>query len=172
MKAWVVTLEGMKQKTQVVGILSARKQAAFARQYTELLYAHLRCSPRANMNMAKYQHPEIPYEARAYSPHESIFWCGDEPYLVLRLATQVVLDESHRVPVLTWRNPDQIKFDLKALRVVSREPRSLQSAPFRSAPLRRDDPKPPPLGKGKAPRIDLAAVLEGIEVATRRQRGK
>jgi hypothetical protein len=51
--AWVITQEGTRRATGVIGIFSARKSADIAKEYVEWLYALLHYGPSEQLDLAK-----------------------------------------------------------------------------------------------------------------------
>jgi hypothetical protein len=115
--AWVITREGPRHSTEVIGILSSRKSVKDIKAHLEWFYALLHCSPHAHLNCARYRNPEVPYEAEYGTtntgiPVGSLLRCGDNPYLVARLAKNVSLvDVSEYVSILKWTEPDRLVCD-------------------------------------------------------------
>jgi hypothetical protein len=141
--AWVITQEGTEHDPEVIGILSARKSGAVVKQYVEWLYALLHHGPEDHMQLAHYNSPQNPYEAKFATsntgvPVESTIMCGHNPWLVAGLAKNVTLvDADGDQPLLRWTNPDRIVCDRDINRVVERVPGETDEAPVRP-PLRRD----------------------------------
>jgi hypothetical protein len=111
--AWVITQEGPRHSTEVIGILSCRKSAKDIKAYLEWFYALLHCSPRTHFDFARYKNPEVPCEAKygttnTGAPVDSLVRCGHNPYLVARRAKNVVIDVSENASVLKWTNPDRV----------------------------------------------------------------
>lgn len=133
--AWVVTQEGTRQTIEVIGILSARKGANSAKEYVEWLHALLHCGPAEHMDLAKYQKPSKPYEAKYMTtntgvPVQHTITCGHNPYLVARLARDVSLvDVDGEQPILKWTNPDMPVCDKNTRRIVDTLPGSTHQAP-------------------------------------------
>lgn len=132
--AWVITQEGTRHSTEVVGILSARKSAKKIKEYVEWLYALLHCGPSTHFDCAKYYKPINPYEAEydrtnTGVPVSSTLRCGDNPYLVARLAKDVVLTGEGEEPVLMWTNPDRLVCDQQTRRIVEKVPGGKYQAP-------------------------------------------
>lgn len=137
MRAWVITQEGTRHETEVIGILSARKSPKLAMQYVEWLYALLHYAPAGHMDLAQYKSPSNPYEAQYDSTCGTIM-CGHNPFLVARLARSATLiDADGDQPRLKWTNPDRIVWDKHTLRVVEKVSGMTCEAPIR-LPLRRD----------------------------------
>jgi hypothetical protein len=117
--AWVITQEGTRHPTEVIGILSARKADKRVKEYVEWLYALLHCYPDQHLGFARYIDPIIPHEAEYDKtntgvPVSSLMRCGDNPYLVARLAKNVTLvDEDRSGRILKWTNPARLVCDTK-----------------------------------------------------------
>src|ERR1700730_8800889 len=124
--AWVITQEGTRLETEVIGILSARKSANLAKQHVEWLYALLHYGPAEHMGLAQYNSPSNPYEAQFMTtntgvPVENTIVCGHNPFLVARLAKDVTLVDTVGVqPRLKWTNPDRIVCDRQTHRIVEK----------------------------------------------------
>lgn len=135
-RAWIVTTEGIGYETEVISIISARKKPAFVEEYIKLVHALLYCRPDTHLEMARYNKPLIPYvvmydETNTHTRVRTMMSYGTNPYLVARLAANVVLDTSGGVPFLEWDNPPMIVCDPRTLRVVGRKPRASTKAPMR-----------------------------------------
>jgi hypothetical protein len=139
--AWVITQEGPRHSTEVIGILSSRKSAKDIKAHLEWFYALLHSSPHAHLNFARYKNPEVPCEAEYGTtntgiPVGSLMRCGDNPYLVARLAKNVSLvDVSENVSVLKWTEPDRLICDAQTPPNVEKMPGAICEAPIR-LPLR------------------------------------
>jgi hypothetical protein len=141
--AWVITQEGTRHSTEVMGILSARKSAKTVKQYVEWLYALLRCYPDQHLEYARYIDPIIPHEAEYKTntgvPINSIMRCGDNPYLVARLAKNVkLIDEDPDKPILIWTNPERLVCDPnRPHHIMEKLPGSERQAPVRLPLVKR-----------------------------------
>jgi hypothetical protein len=140
-RAWVITREGTRHDTEVIGVLSARKTAKEIKGYIEWLYALLSYHPEDHLQFARYTKPVIPCEAERFTtntgvPMDSGMRCGDNPYLVACYAKDLVLVEedgdSHR---LKWTMPDRLVCDPQSLLVVEKIAGVKCEAPIR-LPLR------------------------------------
>src|ERR1019366_6053138 len=115
--AWVITQEGPWQSAEVVGIISARKSASTIKEYIEWLYALLHYEPDRHLDLAKYKKQPNPYDAQYHTTNTGIpvgttIRCGDNPFLVARLAKNVALTDSDgEEPVLKWTEPDRLVCD-------------------------------------------------------------
>jgi hypothetical protein len=115
--AWVITREGTRHPTEVLGILSARKSATKIKEHIEWLYALLHCDPIAHLEMARYNNPDNTCKAEndrtnTGIPVSTTIRCGHNPYLVATLAKNVVfVDGDGEQPILTWTLPDRIVCD-------------------------------------------------------------
>lgn len=135
--AWVMTLEGTRHPSEVIGIVSARKGASTVREYVEWLYALLNYGPREHLDLARYNNSFKPYQAQYWTtntrvPVQSLMVCGHNPYLEARLATNVVLvDPDGEQPILEWIEPQRIVCDRETGRVIEKVPGKLSRAPVR-----------------------------------------
>lgn len=143
--AWVITQEGTRHSTEVIGILSSRKSAKDIKANLEWFYALLHSSPSAHLNFARYKNPEVPYEAEYGTtntgiPMDSLVTCGHNPYLVARRAKNVFLiDVSENASVLKWTNPDRLICDEQTPpNIVEKIPGAICEAPIH-LPLRIRD---------------------------------
>ena len=133
--AWVITQEGTRHDTEVIGILSARKGSQVAKEYVEWLYGLLHYGPAEHMGMAKYQKPSNPYEARFMTtntgvPVSDTILCGDNPYLVARLAKDLsLIDGGDDRPVLRSTDPPRLVCDKDTHRVIEKVPGGTFRAP-------------------------------------------
>jgi hypothetical protein len=139
--AWVITQEGSRHKTKVIGIISARKSDKDIKKYVEWLYMLLHCYPRQHLDSAKYTKPSIDYKAKYLTTNtgtavNTTMFCGDNPWLVARLANDLIcLDIDGEEPVLTWTNPGRIVSDAQDPRKIERMPGIPCKAPIH-LPLR------------------------------------
>jgi hypothetical protein len=146
-RAWVITQEGTRQSTEVVGILSARKSGKTVKEYVEWLHALLNYAPSEHLNFAKYRNPTNLYEAEFTRTNtgakvENVMMCGHNPFLVARLAKDIeLIDPDGDQPILKWTNPDRLVCDEHTLHIIERIPGVTRQAPvhlplghFHSAP--------------------------------------
>jgi hypothetical protein len=116
--AWVITQEGTRHSTEVIGILSSRKSAKNIKAHLEWFYALLHSTPSEHLNFARYINPEVPYEAEYGTtntgiPVDYVVRCGHNPYLVACRAKKnaSLIDVSGNASVLKWTNPDRLICD-------------------------------------------------------------
>ena len=108
--AWVITREGTRHPTEVLGILSARKSATKIKEHIEWLYALLHCGPIAHLEMAKYNNPDNTCKAENTRtntgiPVSTTIRCGHNPYLAATLARNVVLYQVSEILTQRLRIP-------------------------------------------------------------------
>ncbi len=133
--AWVITQEGTRHATEVIGILSARKSADTAKDYVEWLYALLHYGPSEHLDLAKYQKPFNPSEAQFMTTNTGLrvsntITCGDNPFLAARLAKNVsLIDQDSEHPNLKWTNPDRLVCEKDTHRVITKIPGETYQAP-------------------------------------------
>jgi hypothetical protein len=134
--AWVITQEGTRHATEVIGILSARKGADTAKEYVEWLYALLHYGPTEHLGLAKYRKPFNPYEAQFITTNTGVpvcntIMCGHNPFLVARLAKNLsLIDEDGDQPMLKWTNPDRLVCDRDTRRIIEKVPGGTYQAPI------------------------------------------
>jgi hypothetical protein len=134
--AWVITQEGTRHPTEVIGILSSRKSAKEIKGYLEWLYALLHSSPNAHLTLARYTHPEMPHEAEYEQTNtgirvDSLMRCGHNPYLVACRARNVsLIDVSESASVLKWTNPDTLICDKQTPPNIEKIPGAKCEAPI------------------------------------------
>lgn len=126
--AWVITREGPRHRTEVIGVLSAKIGSNRIKERVEWLYALLHSGIEFHIDSANYQKPGTPCEAY-FMPSESgittdyQIHCGGHKYLRARLAKNVgIIDPDATIPVLRWTEPDLPVFDREALRIVKKRP--------------------------------------------------
>lgn len=140
--AWVITQEGTRHDTEVVGILSARKGSDTAREYVEWLYALLHYGPAEHIGLANYRKSANSYKAQFMTTNTGVpvlhtITCGHNPYLVARLARDVSLVDAHGERTkLKWTNPDMPVCDKATRRVSGNIPGRTYEAPVH-LPLHR-----------------------------------
>jgi hypothetical protein len=140
-RAWIITQEGPRTPTEVIGILSARKSSKIIKDYVEWLYALLHYSADDHLNMARYSSPTNPYEAKLWVtntgvPVQTLMFCGHNPYLIARLASNVsIVNTSQDIFSLKWTEPDRLICDPQKLYVVDRIPGETVQFPV-NLPLR------------------------------------
>ena len=146
-RAWVITQEGTRQDTEVVGILSARKGGQTVKDCVEWLYALLNYSASGHIELSHYQKPSAPYKAEFWTtntgiPVQNLMMCGHDPWLVARLAKDVTLIETEgEVPILTWTQPDRLICDPDTRQIVEKVPGLSLQAPVH-LPLHAADKVP------------------------------
>jgi hypothetical protein len=137
--AWIITQEGTRHKTEVIGILSARNSPDKIKAYIEFIYALFHCNAEEHMSAARYNKPWNPYEAEYNRTNtgvrvQSTIFCGHNPYLVARLARGISLQQEEP-PRLQWTEPDRIEITgTKITRTPGIKMEALVSLPFRFAP--------------------------------------
>jgi hypothetical protein len=115
--AWIITREGTRRSTEVLGILSARKSAKKVKEYLEWLYALLHCPASTHFDDAKYKKTFITYGAEfdrtnTGVPVSTLIRCGDNPWLVARLAKDASLVKvDGEASVMRWTDPDRLVCD-------------------------------------------------------------
>jgi hypothetical protein len=115
--AWIITREGTRHSVEVLGILSARKSAKKVKEYLEWLYALLHCPASTHFEDAKYNKTSISHEAEfdrtnTGVPVSTLIRCGDNPYLVARLAKDVsLIVRDGEASIVKWTNPDRLICD-------------------------------------------------------------
>lgn len=133
--AWIITQEGTRQATEVIGILSARKSAKTIKDYVEWLYALLNYSASGHIDFSNYRKPAIPYKAEFWTtntgvPVETLMLSGHNPHLVARLAKDVTLIETDgEPPLLQWTNPHRLVCDKATRQIVEKIPGLAHRAP-------------------------------------------
>jgi hypothetical protein len=133
--AWVITQEGTRHVTEVIGILSSRKSAKhIIKECLEWLYALLHYDPIDHFAYARYRNPEIPYVAQYMTtnigvPVDSGLICGHNPYLVARRAKNVSLTSVDNIPFLKWTEPDRLEQDKQIPQNVKKIPGNLHQTP-------------------------------------------
>ena len=136
--AWIITQEGTRHPTEVIGILSARRSANKVKDYVEWLYALLHYAPSDHLAFANYNRPHNPYRAQYWTtntgvPVQSRIICGHNPYLVARLGKNISLIEADEV--LCWTEPDRIVINTEPEFVMEKIPGLPLQAPIH-LPLR------------------------------------
>ena len=104
-RAWLITLEGKTQKTEVVSMFNSRKSPNYIREYIEQYYIDRFYSEREKiiyLSSRKYN----PYPAESMKI-EGINWggrffCGNDPFLYGRLVKNLHIDKSSTNSVLKW----------------------------------------------------------------------
>ena len=127
-RAWIITLEGTSRPEEVIGILSARKGGRTIKEYVEWLYALLNYSPAMHFCLANKGNSLNPFQANFATtstgvPVETIIFCGDNPFLVARLANDIeMIDPASEEPILKWTDPDRLVSDKGSLHIKERIP--------------------------------------------------
>src|SRR5262249_30258388 len=136
---WVITQEGTRQSTEVIGLLSSRKSPDKVRMIVEFIYALFNYSAGEHFSCSRYQKPQNPYPAEynrinTGARNMSTIFCGHHPYLVARLAKNVRLLPSERSEI-EWTEPDRIEVHGSA---ITRSPgirvHAVANLPFRFPP--------------------------------------
>ncbi|MGB7915814.1 MAG: hypothetical protein WCF79_11045, partial [Rhodomicrobium sp.] len=133
--AWVVTQEGSRHSTEVIGIISARKSAKAVKEYVEWLYALLNGYPENHMEFARYSKSLALCSAQFWTtnlgvPVESAMTCGHNPWLAACLASNIVLFEADdEIPLLEWTHPHRLVQDKRTLQIVEKIPGPRLRAP-------------------------------------------
>jgi hypothetical protein len=178
--AWVITREGTRHVTEVLGIRSARESETKIKGYIEWLYALLHCGPIAHLEMARYNYPENSCRAEndrtnTGVPVSSTIRCGHNPYLVATLAKKVaLLDGDGEQPFLTWTLPDRIVCDEHEPHVIAKKVPGLRCQAPLHLPLRPHaaaDEKHDVAANGDAVEVNLGSVpLEQLVLASMARR--
>ena len=132
--AWIITQEGTRHPTEVIGILSARNSAKSVKAYVEWFYALLHYAPGEHLAFAKYTRPHKPYKAQYWTtntgvPVHSLMICGHNPYLVARLGKNISLIEGDE-GALRWTEPDRIELHETPQLVIEKIPGCTLVAPI------------------------------------------
>jgi hypothetical protein len=134
--AWVITREGTRHATEVIGILSARKSANTVREYVGWLYALLHTSPRGHFDSANYKKVPYPCEATFMTtntgvPVDSRIICGDNPYIAACRAINVTLiDPDGDKPSLQWITPEILICDPQSRHIIEKKPGVMRKGPI------------------------------------------
>jgi hypothetical protein len=137
--AWIITQEGTRHKTEVIGILSARNSSKKIKGYVELLYALFHYDAEEHMSVVRYNKPWNPYKAEYNRTNtgvrvQSTMFCGHNLYLVARLAKELSLLQGEP-PRLRWTEPDRIEITgTKITRIPGLKREAAVSLPFRFVP--------------------------------------
>lgn len=139
-RAWVITREGTRIQSSVVGIITARTSPDSMKGRIEWLYALLSQRAIDHFHAARYTDPSKPYPAKYLTtntgaPVTSTIFCGHNHFLVARLAREIsIIDGDQETPRLRWIEPDRLICDEQTLGVVQTIPGQQKEAPF-SLPL-------------------------------------
>jgi hypothetical protein len=137
--AWVITQEGTRHATEVIGILSARNSPEKIKEVVEFLYALFHYNAEEHISRARYNRPWNPYPAEYNRTNTgvrvmSLMFCGHNPYLVARLAKKLDLLPGEPSE-LQWIEPDRIEIDgARVTRTPGVQVRAVVNLPFRFMP--------------------------------------
>ena len=85
---WLVTCAGPSKKTEIVGILSARRSTAYVKDFVERQYADhfFSIDEKVALALGHWKNPyKVSYAVHNGAPHAEWMICGGNPYMEARL---------------------------------------------------------------------------------------
>jgi hypothetical protein len=158
--AWVITREGPRHPTEVIGILSKRKSVRI-KEYVEWFCALLHYTPGEHLTFSRYNNPTVPH--KAHLEKQDMVWCED---LIAVLGRNISLIKScEKEPFLEWTNPNGVICEAPIhlpLRIMSEDTALKRGGVTDTEAVKKADAPPP---------FDLEKVVLGA-IKLRNQRSK